>query len=218
VGDRHLLAGQRARALGIGLLSGGYGREQRRRPRAAAESSAQRLPAADPGASLPYMSRHGAIRASDADRDQIVDRLHRAATEGRIASEELEHRVSIALKAKTYSELEATVADLPRLRSRPRNGLERRRTAGSWAVSTVRANPMLLLLVIPVLAVTLAVVVTITVLWAVLMLLALMFGGRRRHGPPPWVHAVRGGLGPMGRPLGPWGARPSRGSGRRWGE
>ena len=81
----------------------------------------RRLPAAGPGASLSGMSRHGAIRASDADRDQIVDRLHRAATEGRIASEELEHRVSIALKAKTYSELEATVADLPRLRSRSRH-------------------------------------------------------------------------------------------------
>jgi hypothetical protein len=164
------------------------------------------------------MSRHGAIRASDADRDQIVDRLHRAATEGRIASEELEQRVSVALKAKTYSELEATVADLPRLRSQSRAGLERRRSVGGWAVSTVRTNPMLLLLMIPVLAVAMAVVVTITVLWAVLMLLAMMFGGRRHHRPPPWVHAVRGGFGPIGGPLGPWGTGASRGSGRRWSE
>ena len=164
------------------------------------------------------MSRHGAIRASDAERDQIVDRLHRAATEGRIASEELEHRVSIALKAKTYAELEATVADLPRLRSRSQTGLERRRSPGGWAVSTVRANPMLLLVVIPVLAVTMAVVLTITVLWGVLMLLVMMFGGRRHHGPPPWVHTVRGGVGPMRGPLGAWGAGASRGSGRRWGE
>ena len=71
----------------------------------------ERLPAAGPGASLSGMSRHGAIRASDADRDQVVDRLHHATTEGRVASEELEHRVSVALKAKTYSELEAIVAD-----------------------------------------------------------------------------------------------------------
>ena len=164
------------------------------------------------------MSRHGAIRASDADRDQIVDRLHRASTEGRIASEELEHRVSIALKAKTYSELEATVADLPRLRTRSGNGLERRRSVGSWVVSSARTNPMLLLLMIPVLAVAMAVVVTITVLWAVLMLLVMMFGGRRRHGPPPWIHAVRGGIGPLSGPLGPWGAGPSRGPSRRWSE
>jgi len=163
------------------------------------------------------MSRHGAIRASDADRDQIVDRLHRAATEGRIASEELEHRVSIALKAKTYAELEATVDDLPGARSRPRTGLERRRSVGGWAVSTVRANPMLLVLVIPVLALTLAAVVTVTVLWGVFVLLTMMFGGRRHHGTPPWIHAARGGVGPMGGPLGPWGQigpRPSR----RWGE
>jgi hypothetical protein len=165
--------------------------------------------------SLVDVTRHGALRASDADRDRIVDRLHRAATEGRIASEELEHRVSIALKAKTYSELEATVTDLPGPRSRSGTGLERRRSVGGWAVSTVRTNPMLLVLVIPVLAVTMAVAVTITVLWGVLMLLVMMFGGRRHHRPPPWIHAARGGAGPLRVPFGPWGAGASRGSGRR---
>ncbi len=163
------------------------------------------------------MSRQGAIRASHADRDQIVDRLHRAATEGRIASEELEHRVSIALKARTYSELEATVADLPGLRPRPRAGLERRRSVGGWAVAAVRTNPLLLVLVIPVLALTLAAVVTITVLWGVFVLLTMIFGGRRHPGTPPWIHAARGGVGPMGGPLGPWG-QIGPGASRRWGE
>jgi len=163
------------------------------------------------------VSSRGTLRASDADRDQIVDRLHRAATEGRIASEELEHRVSIALKAKTYSELEATVADLPGPRSRPRTGLERRRPVATWAVATVRSNPMLLVLVIPVLALTLAAMVTVTVLWGVFVLLTMMFGGRRHHGTPPWIHADRGGRRAIGGPLGPWGQigpRPNR----RWGE
>lgn len=165
------------------------------------------------------MSRQGSIRASDADREQIVDRLHRAATEGRIASEELEHRVSVALKAKTYSDLEATVADLPGPRSRSQTGSERRRrSAGGWAVSTVRANPLLLLLVIPVLAVTVAIVLTITVLWAVFALLTMMFGGRRQPGAPPWVHAARGGVGSLGGPHGPWRAGAPRATSRRWDE
>jgi len=58
------------------------------------------------------VSRRGALRASDADRDRIIDRLHRAATEGRIAAEELEERVGLALKAKTYAELLPHIADL----------------------------------------------------------------------------------------------------------
>src|SRR5436190_1510855 len=53
------------------------------------------------------------MRASDADRDRIVDRLNKAAIEGRIAAEELEQRVSAALKARTYGELDDTVSDLP---------------------------------------------------------------------------------------------------------
>ena len=53
------------------------------------------------------------MRASDADRDQVIERLHRAATEGRIASDEHEQRVTAALRARTYAELDATTADLP---------------------------------------------------------------------------------------------------------
>ncbi|MGB9185260.1 MAG: DUF1707 domain-containing protein [Solirubrobacteraceae bacterium] len=151
------------------------------------------------------MSRQGALRASDADRDQIVDRLHKASTEGRIASDELEQRVSQALKARTYSELEATVADLPRPRSRG-GQVQRQRTAGQWALSTVRNNPALLLLVIPVLAVTLAVFVAATVLWAVLMVVLMLVGGRHRGAGSPWAYAARRGARPYGR----------RGPGRYW--
>jgi hypothetical protein len=151
------------------------------------------------------MSRHGALRASDADRDQIVDRLHKASTEGRIASDELEQRVSQALKARTYSELEATVADLPGPRSRG-GQVQRQRTAGQWAVSTMRANPALLLLVIPVLAVTLAVVVAATALWAVLMVVLMLIGGRHRGAASPWAYAARRGARAYGR----------RGPGRYW--
>jgi hypothetical protein len=59
------------------------------------------------------ISRTGHFRASDADRDQVADRLRAAATEGRIGYEELEERLGKTLGARTYADLEAVVEDLP---------------------------------------------------------------------------------------------------------
>jgi Flp pilus assembly protein TadB len=134
------------------------------------------------------VSKHGTLRASDGDRDQIIDRLRKAATEGRIASEELEHRVSAALKARTYDELEETVADLPSSR---RQREPARRSVPDWALSTVRANPILLLFAIPVLAVTAAMLLAATIVWAVLIVVVLTLGGRRRALRSPWTYAQR---------------------------
>jgi Flp pilus assembly protein TadB len=137
------------------------------------------------------VNRYSDLRASDADRDEVVSRLHRAATEGRISSEELEHRISSVLRSRTYGELQAAVSDLPgpaRRRSRQR---PERRVAG-WAFSAVRANPMLIVFMIPVLAVTLAMVLAATVMWTVLTVVALILSGRAGHGP--LGHWVRGGL------------------------
>ncbi|MCA1682574.1 MAG: DUF1707 domain-containing protein [Actinobacteria bacterium] len=154
------------------------------------------------------MARRGSFRASDEDRERIIERLHKAATEGRLAAEELEHRVSTALKARTYDELDSTVADLPGPRPprrlEPERGLEpERRSAGRWVVSTVTANPILLLFAIPVLAVSAAMLLAATIVWAVLMFVVLMLGGRPRLAPPPWPHARRHVAG--GRRRGPGG-------------
>lgn len=137
------------------------------------------------------MTRVGALRASDADREQTVSRLHKAATEGRIAPEELEQRVSTALKARTYGELDATVADLPRDPVHRSRQPSRRRGAGGWALATVRANPLLLVFALPVLAVTAAMMVAMLVVWAVTMVVILVLGGRPRgpRGPRgPWMY------------------------------
>jgi Domain of unknown function (DUF1707) len=136
------------------------------------------------------MSKGGSLRASDDDRDQIVDRLRKAATEGRIAAEELEHRVSKALKARTYDELDETVSDLPRPGGR--GTAQRGRSAGGWAVATVRENPILLLIAIPVLAVTVAMLLAATIFWIVLMIVFLVLGGRRRVPRGPWTYAWYG--------------------------
>jgi len=74
------------------------------------------------------------LRVADADRDRTVDRLRAAAAEGRLDSDELEERVSKALEARTQSELDALLGDLPAPHMpapRPdRSLILRQRTAG----------------------------------------------------------------------------------------
>ncbi len=62
------------------------------------------------------ITRRASLRASDADREQVVELLRQAATEGRLFADELQERLGAALRARTYAELDALVADLPRPR------------------------------------------------------------------------------------------------------
>jgi hypothetical protein len=52
------------------------------------------------------------LRASDADREAVVDRLHRAASEGRLDPDELEERIASAYAAKYCTDLDVLVADV----------------------------------------------------------------------------------------------------------
>ncbi|WP_327244928.1 DUF1707 SHOCT-like domain-containing protein [Streptomyces sp. NBC_01320] len=52
------------------------------------------------------------LRASDADREAVVEQLQEAAAEGRIDLDELDTRLGQALGAKTFAELEPLTADL----------------------------------------------------------------------------------------------------------
>ncbi|GHG18757.1 hypothetical protein GCM10018777_36220 [Streptomyces albogriseolus] len=56
----------------------------------------------------------GGLRASHDDREAVVEQLRDAAAEGRIDLDELDERLERALTAKTYAELDALTADLPR--------------------------------------------------------------------------------------------------------
>lgn len=53
------------------------------------------------------------MRASDADREQVVERLRNAADDGRLFVDEFDERLGQALSARTYGELDAIVGDLP---------------------------------------------------------------------------------------------------------
>ena len=54
------------------------------------------------------------LRASDADRDEVVTLLRRHASAGRLTVDELDERCARALGAVTYGELDALIQDLPR--------------------------------------------------------------------------------------------------------
>ncbi|MEV0411097.1 DUF1707 domain-containing protein [Streptomyces sp. NPDC050448] len=53
------------------------------------------------------------LRASDADRERVAERLRDAVAEGRIDMEEFEERLEAAYTSKTYAELEPLTRDLP---------------------------------------------------------------------------------------------------------
>jgi hypothetical protein len=59
------------------------------------------------------VTRHSTLRASDADRDAVTERLRQAAVEGRLEAWELEERLHTALRARTYGELDRLLRDLP---------------------------------------------------------------------------------------------------------
>ncbi|MGN6167766.1 MAG: DUF1707 SHOCT-like domain-containing protein [Solirubrobacteraceae bacterium] len=86
------------------------------------------------------MARRSNLRASDADREQIAERLRKATAEGRLLAEELEQRIGATFSARTYGELDALVADLPddRLAApRPRSMVRLGSPLGAVAITLV---------------------------------------------------------------------------------
>jgi Domain of unknown function (DUF1707) len=127
------------------------------------------------------MARRAIMRASDADREQVADRLRHATAEGRLLAEELEQRLGAALGARTYGELDALVADLPAVRT------ERRRTGRApWlvpALGLALAIPVALALI----AAMLFIVTGVLAVWMVWIAVGWWaFGHKRRliGGPP----------------------------------
>jgi len=81
----------------------------------------------------------GHLRASDDDREQVIDTLKVAFAQGRLAMDEFDARISQTLASRTYADLAAVVAGIsaeraaaqqPRPASRPPMS-----RAGRWAVA-----------------------------------------------------------------------------------
>jgi Domain of unknown function (DUF1707)/Domain of unknown function (DUF4190) len=68
------------------------------------------------GQGMPPLARYderGKMRASDADRDRVVELLNVAYSEGRLSKDEYDSRLEIAFTARTYADLDQIVTDLP---------------------------------------------------------------------------------------------------------
>jgi Domain of unknown function (DUF1707) len=140
------------------------------------------------------MARRAALRASDAEREEIAERLRRATAEGRLLAEELEERLGAALTARTQGELDALVADLPSPRSARRRGRwPVPRTAPEFALAIVLA--MVAVVVLIGLALLLA---GLFALWGFWLVLGWFCFGRSRQGGGG-QHSIPGPRSPYGR-------------------
>jgi hypothetical protein len=120
------------------------------------------------------MAEPSYLRASDADRDAIAERLRRAAVEGRLQPEELEERLHAALRARTYGDLEELVADLPQ----PPVRWERPRTRTLPDPSVVAAVALRVAFTLAVMAVVLTVAVVMAAWWILWVVIWFALRGR----------------------------------------
>jgi Domain of unknown function (DUF1707) len=95
---------------------------------------------------------HGRMRASDADREQVIDALKAGFVQGRLAKDEFDARVGQAFTSRTYAELAAVTADIPAvptegrpLRKQPRPSV--RKVVISCVCTIIAAELFLLLAV-----------------------------------------------------------------------
>ena len=122
------------------------------------------------------MPRRSTLRASDADREGVAERLRKAATEGRLTTQELDERLAAAFRARTYGELDPLVGDLPSKAVAPR------RRGGALAMTGPVAITLVSAAAIVVAFAAIAVVAMISAAWIGWMVFAwIFFGGRRGH-------------------------------------
>ena len=91
-------------------------------------------PPTPPQPNEPAVSITPDIRASDSERELIVQRLSENAAAGRLTLAELEERVRLAYAATTRAELTPLIADLPT--GQPRATAERRKPT-KWVLSVM---------------------------------------------------------------------------------
>ncbi len=93
------------------------------------------------------------MRAADEDRDRVVWMLRDHAAAGRLSTEELEERTATALDARTHGELDALLADLPKMRD-PRRTEARRAAAQREFAEHFRTYLMVMGLLVAIWALT----------------------------------------------------------------
>jgi hypothetical protein len=98
--------------------------------------------AAGPGGDqAPGTAARGALRASDADREQVIDALKTAFARGRLTKDKFDAGVGQALTSRTHAELAVVTATIP---AGPAGARPRRRDPAGPATLPVLAGPVTL--------------------------------------------------------------------------
>jgi hypothetical protein len=139
---------------------------------------------------------HGDLRASHADREQVIGTLKAAYVEGRLTEDELDARVGQVYASRTYAELAAVTADIPAELTAARSARDPwRATKIAWRIEYAIFLPGIVAVLLlpggPHTSVA-TVVILITVVYLIFWILgaSLMIGSRpakrpRRQLPPP---------------------------------
>jgi Flp pilus assembly protein TadB len=136
------------------------------------------------------------MRASDADREHVTERLRQAAAEGRLLASELEERLARALRARTYGELDATIDDLPRTHVQKRSRThELAHSHPLAAVALVGAATVVVVVVVAVM------VAWFLMAWGLWLMIALVVMASRRSRSAHYPQH-RSGLGARAHPGG----------------
>lgn len=95
----------------------------------------------------PHAAAIGRLRASDADRDRVVDALKAAYAQGSLTTDELATRTSQALAARTYADLTvagAVLAERPAAPSiRPPARIRVSKKAVAYGTSAIVLSPVM---------------------------------------------------------------------------
>jgi hypothetical protein len=165
---------------------------------------------ADPGGETALASR-GHLRASHADREQVIDTLKAAFVQGRLTKGEFDTRIAQVFAARIYVELAVITADLPArpaavqpLRT-PVRALSRAEMAAAWALYGIVLTVILTVAVVPgpttigVIAITAAVIYSAFWLLGGILMVASRCGRPRFRESPRCLSQARGDALPPSR-------------------
>lgn len=116
---------------------------------------------------------HGRLRASRADREQVVDVLKTAFVQGRLDRDEFDLRVGRALASRTYADLAALTTDIPTRLARARPLEPARESVSKKAVVATACATAALIGMLPVMMLTPPwppFVLPVAVVWFVLVM------------------------------------------------
>jgi Domain of unknown function (DUF1707) len=148
------------------------------------------------------------LRASHADREQVIDTLKAAFVQGRLAKDEFDTRIGQTFASRTHADLAAVTSDIPAGRTastaaRPpcqaARALTRTERAAAWGSYSVVLTVIFTIAVIPGQTTIGTVLLTTAVIYSVFWLLGgLMVVASRHRWPrpcagPPAVSQARGG-------------------------